>query len=94
MARSEAKSAEEYLAELPPERRAVLARVRAVILEHLPDGFVEAMNWGMISYEPGSCDGGHLGRCSAGRVPSGWRRGAGAGGIKLWGSRQCCNEET
>ena len=51
MARSEAKSAEEYLAELPPERRAVLAKVRAVILEHLPDDFVEAMNWGMISYE-------------------------------------------
>ncbi len=51
MASSEAKSAEEYLAELPPERRAVLAKVRAVILEHLPDGFVEAMNWGMISYE-------------------------------------------
>lgn len=51
MTSSEAKSAEEYLAELPPDRRAVLARVRAVILEHLPDGFEEAMNWGMISYE-------------------------------------------
>ena len=45
-------------------------------------------------FDPGSCDGGHLGRCSGGRVRSGWRRGAGAGGIKLWGSRQCCNEET
>ena len=26
--------------------------------------------------EPGSCDGGHLGRCSGGPVRSGWRRGA------------------
>ncbi len=48
----------------------------------------------LVVVQPGSCDGGHLGRCSGGRVRSGWRRGAGAGGIKLWGSRQCCNEET
>jgi hypothetical protein len=40
-----------YLASLPPERRAVVAAVRAVVRKHLPKGFVETMNWGMLSYE-------------------------------------------
>ena len=51
MARSEAKTVEAYLAELPEERREVIAAVRDVILEHLPEGYVETMNWGMIAYE-------------------------------------------
>jgi hypothetical protein len=51
MARSNAVTVEEYLQELPEERRAVLAAVRAVILRNLPDGYREAMRWGMISYE-------------------------------------------
>jgi hypothetical protein len=41
---------EEYLAELAPERAAVVGAVRAV-LDRLPEGYVERMNWGMISYE-------------------------------------------
>lgn len=49
--RSEATTVEEYLAELPADRREALSAVRAVILEHLPDGVVESMNWGMIAYE-------------------------------------------
>lgn len=40
-----------YLASLEPERRAVVSKVRAVIRKHLPEGYVETMNWGMLSYE-------------------------------------------
>jgi Domain of unknown function (DU1801) len=40
-----------YLKSLPAERRAVVAAVRAVIKKRLPEGYVETMNWGMLSYE-------------------------------------------
>jgi hypothetical protein len=49
--RTDAATVEEYLAELPDDRAASVATVRSVILEHLPDGYEEAMRWGMISYE-------------------------------------------
>ena len=51
MARSEAATVDEYLAELPDERAEVVQAVRDVVLAHLPAGYVETMNWGMISYE-------------------------------------------
>lgn len=51
MARSNATTVEEYLDELPPERREVIAAVRQMILENLPEGVEETINWGMISYE-------------------------------------------
>lgn len=51
MARSSAATVEEYLRELPEERAEALRAVRQVILEHLPPGYVETMNWGMICYE-------------------------------------------
>lgn len=51
MASSKAATAKAYLAELPPERRAVIAAVRDVILAHLPPGYEEQMRWGMLSYE-------------------------------------------
>jgi uncharacterized protein YdhG (YjbR/CyaY superfamily) len=51
MVSSKAKTVNAYLKDLPPERRRVLSRVREVILQNLPDGYVERMNWGMISYE-------------------------------------------
>ena len=51
MARSTAATVEEYLLELPPERREVVSAVRDVILRNLPEGYREAMSWGMISYE-------------------------------------------
>jgi uncharacterized protein YdhG (YjbR/CyaY superfamily) len=41
----------EYLDALPPDRRTSLEAVRAAILKNLPEGYVEAFNWGMISYE-------------------------------------------
>ena len=41
----------EYLADLDPDRRAVVGAVRAVILANLPAGFVEEIAWGMSSYD-------------------------------------------
>ncbi|MCL5995679.1 MAG: DUF1801 domain-containing protein [Chloroflexi bacterium] len=51
MAKSSATTVEQYLNELPPDRRAVISALREVILSHLPDGYREGMNWGMITYE-------------------------------------------
>jgi len=51
MARSQAKTVEQYLQELPEERRQIVATVRKMVLDNLPEGYVESMNWGMISYE-------------------------------------------
>ena len=48
---SEATTVDQYLAELPDDRRAALEEVRSVILANLPEGYTESMNWGMISYE-------------------------------------------
>jgi hypothetical protein len=42
---------EDYLGSLPDDRREAVAQVRREILANLPEGIVEAMNWGMISYE-------------------------------------------
>lgn len=49
--RSQAVTVEQYLAELPDERRGVLETVRDVIVAHLPVGYTETIRWGMISYE-------------------------------------------
>ncbi len=51
MAASTAANVEEYLAELPPERAAVVEAVRDLVLDALPDGVEESMNYGMIAYE-------------------------------------------
>ena len=48
---SGAATVEEYLHSLPADRRAVVAAVREIVLRHLPAGYRETMNWGMISYE-------------------------------------------
>jgi len=47
---SKAKTVKEYLAELPPERRAAIGAVREVILKNLPKGCEEVMQYGMIGY--------------------------------------------
>ncbi len=49
--RSEATTVDQYLDELPADRRKAIEAVRAVILENLPSGYAEVMNWGMITYE-------------------------------------------
>lgn len=48
---SQASTVEEYLQSLPDERRDALKTVREAILKNLPEGYEEAMNWGMISYQ-------------------------------------------
>ena len=50
MVQSDATTVEAYLAELPEDRRATIEGLRAVILEHLPEGFTEGMQYGMIGY--------------------------------------------
>jgi hypothetical protein len=47
---SEAKTAEEYLKGLPGDRRAAIGAVRKVILDNLPEGYVECMQFGHIAY--------------------------------------------
>jgi uncharacterized protein YdhG (YjbR/CyaY superfamily) len=51
MATSKAATVDEYLAELPAERREVVTRMRDLVRRNLPKGYEETMNWGMISYE-------------------------------------------
>lgn len=50
MVRSKAGTVEEYLAELPEDRRSTVSAVRDVILANLPAGYVEGVQWGMITY--------------------------------------------
>ncbi len=47
---SDAQSVDAYLAELPEYRREVVEAVRAVILDNLPAGYEEGMQYGMIGY--------------------------------------------
>ena len=49
MVSSKATTVADYLAELPAERRAEVERVRDEVNTALPDGFQEAMRWGMIT---------------------------------------------
>ena len=51
MVSSKAATPEAYLAELPPERAALISHVRDLVNAHLPPGYVERMSWGMISWE-------------------------------------------
>ena len=50
MASSKAETVEQYLQELPEDRRAVVSAVRDVIVRNLPAGYREAMGYGMITY--------------------------------------------
>lgn len=47
---SQAATVEQYLSELPEDRRAALQAIREVILKHLPTGYAEGMQYGMIGY--------------------------------------------
>jgi len=47
---SAAKTPEEYLNSLPPERKEVLSKLRNIIVKNLPKGFSEAMSYGMLGY--------------------------------------------
>ena len=50
MVQSKALTVEEYLAELPAERRSVMEAVREIVRRNLPAGYREAMAWGMITW--------------------------------------------
>lgn len=47
---TDARTVEEYLARLPVDRRSIMAAVREVIRQNLPEGYEECMQYGMISY--------------------------------------------
>jgi hypothetical protein len=47
---SDAGTVEEYLAELPDDRRATVTAVRDTVNARLPAGFAEGMQYGMISW--------------------------------------------
>ncbi|KAB1069757.1 DUF1801 domain-containing protein [Tamlana haliotis] len=45
-----ADSPEDYISQLPEVRVAPIEKLRATILEHLPKGFEEGIQYGMIAY--------------------------------------------
>ena len=51
MASSSATTVEQYLEELPADRREVMSAVRDVMLRNLPDGYRESMQFGVIGYD-------------------------------------------
>lgn len=46
----EAQSVQEYLENLPEERREPIEKLRKIISENLPNGFEEQLSYGMIGY--------------------------------------------
>src|SRR3972149_3213844 len=50
MVSSSAKTVDEYIAALPKDRQGDIKAVRKLILRHLPKGYQEGMQFGMISY--------------------------------------------
>ena len=54
MVRSAATNVDQYLGELPEERREVMAALRKLIRKHLPKGYVESMTSGSVSKKSAS----------------------------------------
>jgi hypothetical protein len=48
--RSDAITPKEYMAKLPADRQEAMEKLRQTILDHLPKGFEEVMNCGMLGY--------------------------------------------
>lgn len=46
----EADTPDQYIKQLPGERKAVMGKLRKVIQKNLPKGFIETMSYGMIGY--------------------------------------------
>ena len=51
MKKTDATTVEEYLDLLPEDKRPDVEKLREMVLKYLPEGYVETINWGMISYE-------------------------------------------
>lgn len=47
---STATSPQQYVEELPEDRKEAIQKLRQVILDNLPEGFEEVMSYGMIGY--------------------------------------------
>lgn len=47
---SKAETVEKYIDELSVDRKEVIQKLREIVLENLPEGFQECMNYGMIGY--------------------------------------------
>jgi hypothetical protein len=47
---SKATTVDDYLKELPEDRRAAISKIRQVIRRNLPKGIAEGMTYGMIGY--------------------------------------------
>ncbi|MCK6618739.1 MAG: DUF1801 domain-containing protein [Cyclobacteriaceae bacterium] len=47
---SKAKTVNEYLKSLPPDRQAVMKKLRGLVVKNIPKGFEEVMQYGMIGY--------------------------------------------
>lgn len=43
-------SPEQYMQQLPEDRKEVIAKLRKTVLDNLPEGFVEMINYGMLGY--------------------------------------------
>jgi uncharacterized protein YdhG (YjbR/CyaY superfamily) len=46
----EANNPEEYIAQIPEDRKLILEKLRTVIKENLPEGFQEGINYKMLGY--------------------------------------------
>ena len=51
MVYSTAESIEQYISELPEQRKTEITQLLALIRKNLPDGFDEVMAWGMIVFQ-------------------------------------------
>ena len=47
---SKAQSPEQYIAELPDDRKIAMQKLRDVVLKNLPKGFEEVIDYGMLTY--------------------------------------------
>jgi hypothetical protein len=47
---SKAKTVKEYLSELPDDRKKIITDLRKAVMNNIPKGFEETMNYGMIGY--------------------------------------------
>ncbi len=47
---SKALTPQEYLNELPPDRKTAIEKLRNTILQNLPEGFQEVIGYGMLGY--------------------------------------------
>ncbi|UOB16179.1 DUF1801 domain-containing protein [Abyssalbus ytuae] len=46
----QASSPDEYISQLPEERKEAVSKIRQTIINNLPNGFKEEMSYGMIGY--------------------------------------------